>query len=336
MKFLKSKKSVLIALVMVVSFLLLFSQTAFAQNGVQLSAGDVSGSVGDEVTVQISISNAMDTEGGQFDLHFDSSIAEPVSAARGAFVPDVSGNLFDSNLALADGELRVLWVIAEGSDQDSGVVGTITFEIVGEGETDLDFSAVVIAPEGVEVGTHVSGSITGLDADALLAAAIAAADAAIEALPDPDDITLDDEDAVKAARALVDAAKALGAEDDDFEDLEKLVAAEEMIAKLKAIKAACDAIYALPAVKDLTLDDKPDVVAARALVNKAKADHGAVDADFSDCLSILVAAENRIKELEGLKPTPPTGGMNYLLLSGMLAMTAGFLLHGRRKLFSAK
>ena len=336
MKFLKSKKSVLIALVMVVSFLLLFSQTAFAQNGVQLSAGDVSGSVGDEVTVQISISNAMDTEGGQFDLLFDSSIAEPVSAARGAFVPDVSGNLFDSNLALADGELRVLWVIAEGSDQDSGVVGTITFEIVGEGETDLDFSAVVIAPEGVEVGTHVSGSITGLDADALLAAAIAAADAAIEALPDPDDITLDDEDAVKAARALVDAAKALGAEDDDFEDLEKLVAAEEMIAKLKAIKAACDAIYALPAVKDLTLDDKPDVVAARALVNKAKADHGAVDADFSDCLSILVAAENRIKELEGLKPTPPTGGMNYLLLSGMLAMTAGFLLHGRRKLFSAK
>lgn len=333
MKLLKRKKSFLLVLVVFVSFLLLFSQTAFAENDVKLSASSESGAVGEELTVTISIENAEDTEGGQFDLLFDSSIAKPVSATRGGFVPVDDGNHFGSNLALADGELRVLWVIAAGSDQDSGVVCTITFEVLAGGETDLDFSAVVIAPEGVEVGTHVSGSITGLDAAALLAAAVAAADAAIEALPD--DITLDDEDDVKAARALVDAAKALGAEDDDFEDLEKLVDAEEMIAKLKAIKAACDAVNALPAVDQLTLDHESDVVAARALVNKAKDDHGAVDADF-ECLPKLVAAENRIKELKGLEPTPPTGGLNYLLFPGLFVMVVGMLLYTKRKRFAVR
>ncbi len=335
MKLLKSRKSVLIALVMFVSFLLLFSQTAFAQNGVQLSASNVSGEVGDEVTVQINITNAEDSEGGQFDLEFDSDILEPVSAARGGFVPDVSGNLFDYNLELADGELRVLWVIADGSDQDSGVVGTIVFEILDDGVSDLDFSGIIIAPTGVEVAAPVSGSVTGLDDEALMLIAIAAADKAIADLPDPEDITLDDEADVIAARALVDAAKELGAEDDDFDDLDKLVDAEAMIAKLKAIKAACDAVNALPAVADLTLDDKPDVVAARALVNKAKDDHGAVDADF-DCLPKLVSAENRIRELEGLEPTPPTGGMSYLLFSGLFIMAAGMLLFAKRKRFAVK
>jgi hypothetical protein len=118
-------------MVVCLSFLLLFAQSAFAADGVKLSASTESGITNDEVTVTINISDAEGSEGGQFDLAFDPTILEPKSATRGSFVPDVSGNIFDTNLELEDGKIRVLWVIAAGSDLDSGVVGTIVFTLLG-------------------------------------------------------------------------------------------------------------------------------------------------------------------------------------------------------------
>ncbi|HED23564.1 MAG TPA: hypothetical protein ENN91_00390, partial [Firmicutes bacterium] len=199
---LKNNKA-LMAFVLIVSFLLIFSQAAFAADGVKLSASSESDVAGEEVTVTISIANAEGTEGGQFDLSFDSDLVEPVSAARGGFVPDVSGNSFDYNLELEDGKLRVLWVIAAGADDDSGVVGTITFELLEDGITDLTFSNVIVAPADADVATtHTAGKITVIDFDTLKQEAIDAADEAIADLPDCDDITLADRDDVEAARAL--------------------------------------------------------------------------------------------------------------------------------------
>ncbi len=325
MNLLRKRKTVLLTMVMCLSFLLLFSQAAFAADGVKLSASTESGIVDGTVTVKINISDAEDTEGGQFDLAFDPEVLEPKSAARGDFVPDVSGNVFDYNLELEDGKVRVLWVIAAGSELDSGVVGTITFDLVGDGETNLTFSNVTMAPDDVEFDTPTSGKVTVIDLETAKQNAIDAADDAIEDLPACADVTLADKDDVVAARELVEyAMDEYDAEADDFADLEKLECAEDMIAKLEAIKAADDAILALPSVDSLTLDDKPDVVAARALVNKAKDDHDAVDADFT-YLSRLVAAENRIKELEGLKPTPPTGGMPYMLVAGGVILLIGII-----------
>jgi hypothetical protein len=335
MKSIKKSNSLSIALVVCLIFLLLFSQAAFALHDVRLSASTVTGVVGETVSVSINITNAMDTEGGQFDLAFDPDILEPVSATRGNFVPDVSGNIFDANLELADGSIRVLWVIAAGSNLASGTVGTIVFDVIHDGETNLTFSNVVMAPDEAVVGTHTSGKVTAEEVDAKQQA-IDAANDAIEALPDPEDITLADKADVVAARALVNTAKTVhGAVDADFPELQKLVDAEAMIAKLEAIKAADDAILALPSVDSLTLDDKPDVVAARALVNLAKANHGAVDADFT-YLSRLVAAENRIRELEGLLPTPPTGGAEYLFLSGLLLSAVGTLVYAKRRSLAVK
>ena len=334
MRMLKKRKTLLITLVMCVSLLLLFSQSVFATDGVRLSASSEKGDVGDEVTVTISIENGLDTEGGQFDLSFDEDVVEPVSASRGGFVPDISGNMFDYNLDLADGELRVVWVTAEGAAADSGTVGTITFEILDEDETDLTFSNIVISPDDVAVATPRSGSIEYDPVDELQKA-IDAANQAIADLPDVDDITLADKPDVEDARDLVEEAKDLGATDADFDDLEKLEAAEEKIAKLDAIKAADDAILALPSVEVLSLDDKPDVVAARSLVDKAKTEHGAVDDDFN-YLDRLRAAENRIYELEGLDPTPPTGDMNYLLPLGLLIVLAGLFFFVKRSRLSAR
>ncbi len=333
MRLLKKRKTLLITMVMCVSILLLFSQAAFAADEVKLSASDESGAVGDEVEVSISIENGLDTTGGQFDLYFDEDLVKPVSAARGGFVPDISGNLFDYNLELADGELRVIWVTADGATEDSGTVGTITFEILDEGETSLTFHKIVMSPDDVEVAAPVSGSIEGEDIDELQKA-IDAANKAIADLPDVDDLTLDDKDDVEKARELVDAAKELGAEDDDFDDLGKLEDAEKKIELLEAIKAADDAILALPALDELPLDDKPDVVAARALVNKAK-DMGATDDDFT-YLAMLRAAENRIRELEEKVPTPPTGGMNYFLPLGMLVLLGGLFFFLKRSRLASR
>jgi hypothetical protein len=329
MKLRNKRKPVLFTLVICIVFLLLFSQVAFAADPVKLSASSASGEIGDQVTVTISIANAQNTTGGQFDLLFDSTKVKFISVARGVFVPMVSGNDFGHNL-VADGKLRVLWLIPAGTGTvGEGAVCTVTFELLDDGKSTLDFTEVVIAPGGTAVATtHTKGEIETVDPAVAKQAAI---DAACDAVMDlPTEIILADKAAVEAARALVVKAKTdHGAVDADFICLPRLVAAESTIAKLEAIKEACDAVADLPDVDKLTLDDKPDVVAARALINKVKTDHGAVDADFA-CLSKLVLAENKIKELEGLKPTPPTGGMSYILLAGGAILLIGLIGYLRR------
>ncbi len=335
MKCLQKKKPLLVTLALSVALLMAFSLAAFASDGVKLGVSDESGDVGDEVTVEITAENALDHEGGQFDLSFDDDVVEPVSASRGAMVPDISGNLFDYNLELEDGKLRIMWVIAEGAEEDSGVIGTIDFEILEEGETDLTFSNIVFSPEGVEAADPSAGSIVYEEPVDEKQQAIDEANEAIAALPAVEDITLADKEDVENARDLVNKAKELGAVDDDFDELSKLEDAEEKIVKLEAIKEADDAILALPHVDVLTLDDKPDVEAARALVNRAKEDYGAVDEDF-EYLSTLEACENRIKELEGEVPTPPTGDLNYLLPLGLLVVLAGLLFYIKRSKAAVK
>lgn len=336
MKFNKRRKTLLITIVLCVSFLLIFSQAVFAQNGVTLSASTESGAVGDEITVTISIENAEETGGGEFELAFDPDIVEPVSIAKGAFVSDANNDQFMANLELTASRIKVMWVTPELDTADSGVVCTIVFMLKDGGNSSLVFHEVVLAPDGVELDTATSGNIESKDLDQLKQAAIDAADQAIADLKDPEDITLNDKADVEAARALVNDAKDdHGAVDGDFENLSKLEDAEKQIAKLEAIKAADDAILALPTVEELTLSDRPNVVAARALVNAAKADHGAEDSDFT-YLTLLKAAENRIKELEGLVPTPPTGAMSNLLPVGLLAILVGLIVYLRRNRLAVK
>ena len=338
MKLMRNSKLLLIALVLSLLFVLFFAQAAFAQE-IRLSASQETGFVGETVTVKISITNALDTEGGQFDLYYGPALGggavklEPVSASRGDFVPDVSGNLFDSNLNIDGYKVRVLWVNAEGSAKDSGVVCTIVFRVKEAGETTLTFSDWIIVDPliGRFVGTPTSGKVTGLS-ESTKEHAIRAAEDLIDALPTVIDCNNSaHRTMVLNARAAVNEAKTLhGAVDSDFRNLSKLLDAEKVIAKCDAIRAADDAIYALPSVENLKLDDKSKVENARYLVNYAKTQHGAVDSDFV-YLSRLVAAENRIKELEGLKPTPPTGGAYYLLLGGALILIAGVAVYFKRK-----
>lgn len=330
---LKKRKSVLFSFAVCLAFLLLLSPAAFAQGEVQLSASSESGAEGDTVSVTVSIDDAAGTEGGQFELNFDPDVAVPVDIEKGGFVSNAANDQFNYNLEFDANTLMVIWVTPSADTSNSGTICTIDFELVGEGDTSLTFGDVVVAPDDIDVAaTHNSGSIDSDDTSALQDA-IDAANEAIADLPDPDDITLADKTAVEEARALVDDAMDLGATDDDFDDLDKLEDAEDMIAKHEAIRAADDAILALPTVEELTLDDKPAVVAARALVNEAKDQHGAEDDDFN-YLATLQSAENRIQELEGDTPTPPTGGMGYLFIGGLLIVALGAYFYIKRKQYA--
>jgi hypothetical protein len=401
MKLMRNSKLLLIALVLSLLFVLFFAQAAFAQE-VKLSASQETGFVGETVTVKISISNALQTEGGQFDLYYGPAVLgaavklEPVSVSGGDFVPgfDPTNN---ANLALEGNKIRILWLTPEGSAKESGVICNVVFKIKEAGETTLTFSDwVIVDPLARTVGTPTSGKVTGLgetskenairnaedlidvlptpidcsnsahrtmvlkaraavaeaktdfgavdsdfrnlnklvDAEKVIAKcdAIRAAEDLIDVLPTPIDCSNSaHRTMVLNARAAVAEAKTdFGAVDSDFSNLNKLIDAEKVIAKCDAIRAADDAIYALPSVENLKLDDKSKVEQARYLVNYAKTQHGAVDSDFA-YLTKLVAAENRIKELEGKKPTPPTGGAYYLLLSGSLILIAGVAVILKRR-----
>ena len=147
--------------------------------------------------------------------------------------------------------------------------------------------------------------------EALAAAEKAAADqvaadvvvALFDALPAVANITLDDKAAIEAARAAYEALtteqKALVTP----EDLAKLTAAEEALAaaeKAAADQEAADAVVvlfdALPAVADITLEDKAAIEAARAAYDALTADQKALVS--AEDLAKLTAAEEALAALE--------------------------------------
>jgi glucan-binding YG repeat protein len=134
--------------------------------------------------------------------------------------------------------------------------------------------------------------------------AIEDAIAAIEKLPSEGELTLADKEVVEQARALVETAFVAGASQSEISNLSILIQAEIKLEELKtmkteAIKAAIEAIEALPEEDTVTLADEPRIKAARELVSNAlKA--GAVESDLTN-LNKLVDLEERIAQLAETK-----------------------------------
>ena len=125
----------------------------------------------------------------------------------------------------------------------------------------------------------------------------------INALPDADQLTLENKEAVAAARAAFDALHETQQAQVSKAAQDKLAAAEAAIAKLEAAeadKAAAakveETINALPAAADITLENKEAVVAARAAYDAlTEAQQALVSKNAQDKLA---ACEARIAELE--------------------------------------
>jgi len=132
----------------------------YASEGIKLIASEKEGNKGDQVVVKISAENAAGTEGGQFLLNFDPSLVEPVSADSGELVEEAESNLFMINREFAEGQLKFMWVTALADTADSGVVCEITFDLIGEGSSALEFEDIVISPDQIEIAEAFSGEIT--------------------------------------------------------------------------------------------------------------------------------------------------------------------------------
>lgn len=144
-------------------------------------------------------------------------------------------------------------------------------------------------------------AIEDLEQAGQLEDAIDDAIAAIAALPA--EITLEDAADVAAARDLVETALAMGAEEEDIDNLNVLEAAEQTIAQLEAEQARAEALEAAEAAiaalpEEIKLLEHIDAVReARSLVEEAL-DLGVPRADI-DGLSLLEAAEDEVAGIVG-------------------------------------
>ena len=132
--------------------------------------------------------------------------------------------------------------------------------------------------------------------DAENEAAASAVEEMIEALPAPGDVTLEDKEAIDAAAEayfnLTPAQKAKVS----FADAMKLAFDKAIVDKLEndqaAADAVIDAINALPAKDDVTMDDKDDIEAARAAYDALTDDQKALIDD--ETLQKLTDAEDAL------------------------------------------
>lgn len=349
MKLIKNKKPIAYIAVVLFLALILLPSVAFGESNIKITASADKDTIftGDVLTVTVRISNAAGSAAGQFNLKYDPDVLElrgDDAVTKGDFF-EGQEHLFVKN-DLVEGDVGISWIFSElvdgdfGSTKDAGVIATIVFDVTGEGDAGLQIVDLIVSDsegesEVVDVEDKIK-DIETIDFDSAKEKAIADANRAIDVIVDLDEpVTLADEDIIKDARRLVTrAVDEFDADiEEDFPNIKVLEEAEERYDKLLAIFTANNAIAALPAVDQLTLDDEDAVKAARVLVDAAKSQHGAVDADFP-FLSTLRAAENKIAELKGLRPTPPTGGSYLIMVAGLFFLAAVLLIYKRRRLLS--
>lgn len=178
------------------------------------------------------------------------------------------------------------------------------------------------------------------------AAAIKAANDAILRIPQLQYIVALDQAAVAyviEARILVEIAKEhYDAIDSDFPGLPTLIEAGKRVAKLLAVKAAQDAIDAIPLDSELTDEYREAVLEARRLLDIAMQEHGATYFDICWRYDALRDAEDRLDEEEpepepvpakpdDRLPTPSTGGFSIALGMGLFISGIGMLFVRQRQ-----
>jgi hypothetical protein len=148
------------ALITIFLIAIMTSSAVLSAEGFKLSAVvEKGGNVGEHATVTVTAENAAGIEGGQFVLNFDPSLVKPVLIETGSLVADAQGSLQMANVNYGPGQLIFMWVTPFADTAESGVVCTITFELISEGVALLEFDEIVLSPAGVNAGNSVSGKI---------------------------------------------------------------------------------------------------------------------------------------------------------------------------------
>ncbi len=148
------------ALVIILLIAIITSSAVSGAEGFKLSAVvEKGGNVAEHATVTVTAENAAEIEGGQFVLNFDPSLVKPGLIETGSLVADAQGSLQMANVNYGPGQLIFMWVTPYADTAESGVVCTITFELLSEGVALLEFSEIVLSPAGMNAGKSVSGKI---------------------------------------------------------------------------------------------------------------------------------------------------------------------------------
>jgi len=156
----KRKAGLTKTLLVTALLLLLAAGTVQAADGIRLIASEEKDASGEEVTVTISAENAAGSEGGQFILNFDPDLVNPLSVEPGELVTEAASGMHMVNWEYGEGQMMFMWITAAADTEDEGIICTIRFELLNEGETVLEFENLIISPDGMEPADPVSGRIT--------------------------------------------------------------------------------------------------------------------------------------------------------------------------------
>jgi len=159
------KRAGLFKILLVASMILLVAGMVQAAEGIKLIASEEQGKSGDKIQVTISVENAAGVGGGEATLNFEPALVKPVADEPGELVTEASSGLFMANREYDEGQLKFMWVTPEGDAADEGIICVIDFELLGDGETELDFADLIFFPEEVEPAEPVSGRITIAEAE---------------------------------------------------------------------------------------------------------------------------------------------------------------------------
>ncbi len=143
-----SRAGFILAVILLV--LVTITASAAASDMITLSVTESRGRVGDSISVTITAENAAGTDGGQFVINYDSESLKPLAIGGGALITDASNNIDMANLEYAEDQMMFIWVTPGADTADSGVVCTITFELLKEGEVLIEIDEVVISPDEVD------------------------------------------------------------------------------------------------------------------------------------------------------------------------------------------
>lgn len=141
-------------LVLLVALIIIVPSAMLAADDLLLTVSDAGGEAGDLVTVNINIENAAGTEGGQFVLNFDSEMLKPIALEAESFLEEAANSMEMANLEYAPGQLMFIWITAAADTEDSGVLCTVTFELLKEGESLLEIDEIIVAPDGIDTSTE--------------------------------------------------------------------------------------------------------------------------------------------------------------------------------------
>ncbi len=164
--------SLVLILVLFISFFPPLNATG--ETGAIVTVENAIGNKGRSIQVKVTVENVKGLIGGGFSINYDPTIAKPVNYEAGNLIEGMSLRTpepEDFNPDNYDGTVRITWVhfgASSPTQLNSGTLAVITFDLLKQGESDLELEDVSIGViiDGTETNVGVNkedGSITIFD-----------------------------------------------------------------------------------------------------------------------------------------------------------------------------